>query len=156
MSWPPTLFDSTDFQAEPERFLAGDPDTLVPGVSVRAPCCGRVCGADMVVDLRGLAGTRCCPGGQGQENDLDFACDGCRWRICRECENGWCESKLQRALGAPSSEVRHTRAQERARERRRELMEGGGEAPPFGAIVDEEVGRLGDGMPEGTDPPDVE
>lgn len=109
MSWPPRLCDDPAECANHRKF-PDQPDTDT--ATVVAPCCGRECAADMVVDLRGVPGTTIRPGGGGAEEDVPFACDACYRRVSRSGRNPWTESQLVRALGAPSEVVAEKRARE--------------------------------------------
>lgn len=149
MSWPPTLADEPEALRE-ARLHPDSPD--LPTATVEAPCCGRRCAADMVTDLRDIPGTVIRPGGQGPPEDVEWACDGCYRRLTRESTNGWTESSLARALGAPQKTVARKRAREVLRET---LRTNGGpmKARDFLHGRVEEFVQL-DQVP-GTGPPDV-
>lgn len=137
MSWPATLYD--DAEAFAEAVVSADPEVAGPTVTVEAPCCGRRCAADMVVDLRSVAGTT-----------KDWACDGCRWRMIRTPGNGWSRSRLYRALGAPIKDVKLARAKEIVLKRSRQSPD------PFVEhdAMQEVLSNLPQGeYPNGTEPP---
>lgn len=148
MTWPPTLYDETDlFRACKVRPESPD----LPTAQVEAPCCGRTTAADAVRDLRGVPGAVCCPGGGGSEpEDLDFACDGCYWRIIASSGNPWTESQMVRALGGPREVQVEKRAEEEMRRVRRESA-----GPYRPREIREQAKRDLDtpGPIEGTDPP---
>lgn len=150
MTWPPTLYDDTDlYQACKVR--PDSPD--LPTAQVKAPCCGRTCAADMVVDLRDVPGTVCCPGGNHRPSqDVEWACDACRGRIVRSGRNPWTDSQLARALGATPKVQRAKRAREMLTEYRRQLPAGEGVNPREyrEGVLRQMEGQ--DSVP-GTDPP---
>lgn len=149
MSWGKTLADDLMVLAEYARDL--DPSETIsesdvrPSMTVRAPCCGRWCGADMVVDCRGIAGI-------GRE----WLCDACRGRfLARDAR--WTKPKLMRAMGAPPEAVRVERARELAREILREnqrTADTAEERLSSRDALERARARMSDsGMPDGTDPP---
>lgn len=115
MSWPKSLADDLMLLAEHARDL--DPSETIsesdvrPSMTVRAPCCGRVCAADMVTDVRDVPGI-----------DRDWMCDGCEWSFLRE-ENGWSKSRYVRAIGAPPEDVRVHWVRERVLSSKRRAVE---------------------------------
>lgn len=121
MTWPPTLADDPALVRQHQV----DPDEQVRSTTtVRAPCCGRVCAADMVEDWRQIPGTLVRPGGQGTPVDLDWGCDGCRSRMIASDASSYTRSDLMEAQGAPWEDVRLERAKERAREARKNTPRG--------------------------------
>lgn len=101
---PATLADSTEVWTY--RLNPDAPD--LPSATVRAPCCGRVCAADMVADVRTVGATT-----------RAFACDACRERWARA--DGWSRSRIKDVRGYPSSEVLLERAKERLQRDRRTM-----------------------------------
>lgn len=150
MTWPPTLAD--DSEALQEHKVDPDlPDT--PTVTVEAPCCGRRCAADMVVDLRGVPGTVIRPGGRSAPpRDTDWACDGCRGRVVSSDRNPWKKSQLVRALGAPREVVVAKRARERLHDYMASLPAGKGVKPREYLEGEKRAMADRDTVP-GTDPP---
>lgn len=118
-----------------------------PSMTVFAPCCGRRVSADMVADLRGIPDTVARPAGRGAPQDLEFACDGCRWRV--ERSGDWTPSRLMRARGYPWATIKQQRAKELAHEEDRSS------SGPF--RMDLAVQRYMDELPDtdipGTEPP---
>lgn len=140
MSWGETLAD------DPEAFrehLKGDREDPPPAATVVAPCCGRECGADMVVDCRSIPGVA-----------ADWLCDGCRGKLLRG-PNEWTRSKLHRARGAPAEAVRRERVRELAEQRMREVQ-ARGEAADSREALQHARSRVSErGMPDETEPPGV-
>lgn len=138
MSWGKTLAD------DPEAFrecLKGDREDPPPAATVVAPCCGRECGADMIVDCRSIPGI-----------DADWLCDGCRGNLLRG-PNPWTRSKLHRARGAPAEAVRTERVRELAEARMEEVQERGESADSREAVEYARSQVTDTGMPAGTEPP---
>lgn len=138
MTWPPTVADDPDLMAE---HAVRDDAEVRPTATVEAPCCGRECAADMVVDVRGVEGI-----------DRSFLCDGCRWRFVKVEENGWTRSSFVRALGAPPETVRSHRIKELVAEARRESGPGEAFTPEEARLAAEEELPAGE-HPPGTEPP---
>ena len=88
-----------------------------PSMSVLCPTCGRKTSADAVLDTRAIADTVVSPLGHAKRLrvDADWLCDGCWSALIRDKRNGWTESRLMRASGAPRDAVLEVRAKEVAR-----------------------------------------
>lgn len=93
---------------------------------VIAPCCGRRCAADCILDVREVPGTIVKGGGHQEPKDHDWLCDGCRDRMIREPSNDWSTSKLFEAAGADPATVRQIKIRERVDQLEREDMADGG------------------------------
>ena len=139
MSWGKTLADDTESLQELLTEPREDPP---PSATVEAPCCGRECGADMVVDSRGVPGV-----------GRNWLCDACRAELLRDPSNEWTKPRLFRAMGAPAAVVRKERVRELVEERRREATE---RDELFDSREALQVARsevVDSGMPAGTEPP---
>ena len=88
-----------------------------PSMSVLCPTCGRKTSADAVLDTRAITDTIVSPLGRSKRAraDADWLCDGCWSALVRDKRNGWTESRLLRAVGAPRDVVLEVRAKEIAR-----------------------------------------
>ena len=86
-----------------------------PSMSVLCPTCGRKTSADAVLDARAITDTIISPLGHSKRVDADWLCDGGASALVRDKRNGWTESRLLRATGAPRDVVFEVRAKEIAR-----------------------------------------
>jgi hypothetical protein len=112
LKWPMTLADSPAIMAE--YHVPDTPfDTASGTTEVFAPCCGRRCPADCVLDVRHVPGTVVAAGGVRPPRDHDWLCDGCRFRLYADPAGGWTRSRLLALCGAPPDAVREFKVQER-------------------------------------------
>lgn len=115
-----TLADFPDLMRELRVFEDAPFDPKVRAIEVFAPCCGRRCPADCVLDVRNVPGTVVRGGGYQEPRDHGWLCDGCRDRLFRTTT--WKPSALFGACGAESVTVKSLKVRERVSELERQAV----------------------------------
>lgn len=119
--WGKTLAHAPDRMRELRVFQDVPFDPTLSNTEVFAPCCGRRCAADCVVDVRDIPGTIVRGGNRREAQDHDWLCDGCLFLLYADPSSDWTKSMLMEARGAPAALVAEVRTEEVARERIRLL-----------------------------------